>query len=66
MTVQEIETLKETIGKPTQLWKEAFEIYNERNNPKLSMNCFPCWHKVLKYHMETMMPPQMSDIIPEL
>ncbi len=52
---EEIDRLKSLFHKgPTEpLWIKAFEIYNLNNPQKTySMNCRPCYVKVLKWHID--------------
>jgi hypothetical protein len=50
----EVQILKDDFGKPTNLWKSAFDEYNshqiKNGGRKLSMSCRSCWFKVLKFH----------------
>lgn len=52
MTIEEIKQLNKDFGKPTELWKRAFEEHNNQNplSHKYSMNCRSCWYKVFKWH----------------
>lgn len=38
-------------NKAPQLWKRAFDLYNQDKEPslKLNMNCRPCYAKVLSF-----------------
>ncbi len=55
MTKEEILLMIEHQGHPIGLpvnsvvWREAFRVYNESNNKLLSMNCRPCYNKVLHF-----------------
>lgn len=52
-SLEEIEALKTSVVKGIHnnnkaLWIRAFEYYNSHNKPK-SMNCRPCYAKVLQF-----------------
>lgn len=55
--LEEIEALKTSVVKGiynnnNALWIRAFEYYNSHNKP-LSMNCKPCFAKVLHFILNT-------------
>lgn len=56
MSAEEIDQLDKTIGKTAlsmlrddTTWKKAFAIYNAVPGQTLSMQCSPCYMKVLMY-----------------
>lgn len=49
-TNEEIEMLKKPMdAQSAQVWRRAFEKYNQSNFKKLSMGCAPCFAKVAYY-----------------
>jgi hypothetical protein len=55
---EEMELMKKSFGRPTELWKKAFKEYNDdTTNLSLSMYCRSCWFKVLKYHEKRITTP---------
>lgn len=51
MTKEEIIELEHTVKNlsPTRLWIKAFSEYTVKTGERLSMNCSPCYMKVLTY-----------------
>lgn len=51
--IKELErTANPYIARGKDIWIKAFNFYNSKNKKQLTMNCTPCYFKVLKYIKE--------------
>lgn len=54
MTLEEVYHLS-NCSKLDIMWKKAFNEYNKENSIKLSMQCKPCYQKVMDWHLNKLM-----------